>query len=115
MLPSTNHGTTPTRNAGIGRKGASRSRNSTRPHASPPSSNVRRTVCARLMTTASPSQVPEYPHDLLIDLALEGHNQAGQPGHGPPRPVVEFFCMAVGRRVDADLALVALEAEGEPF
>src|SRR5690606_20429834 len=57
----------------------------------------------------------ERRHHLLIDLALEGYDQAGQVCHRPPGPLVEFGLMASRRRVDANLFLLAMEAEGEPF
>src|SRR5689334_1060187 len=60
-------------------------------------------------------QVPECGNDLLVDLALERHDEVRQLLHRPPRPLIEFGRVTAGRRVDLDLALVALEAVGEPF
>src|SRR5690606_6780977 len=64
---------------------------------------------------SSPRQMTEGGDDVLVDAALERHDQIGQRLHPLPAPGVELGLVAAGRRVDGDLALVALEAEGEPF
>src|SRR5882757_3410209 len=60
-------------------------------------------------------QMPERGHHFLIDLALERHDKVGQILHGPPCPSVELGLVAARRRIDLDLALLAVKAEGKPF
>ena len=74
---------------------------------------MRRRRGGNLLPVTTP--VPESGHDLVIDLALERHDQFRQFGHLLPGPAVELGHVATGRRIDRDFAFVALEAEGEPF
>ena len=51
-----------------------------------------------------------------VDRALERNDEIGQAAHLLPAPLVEFRPVAPSARMaDVDLAVVALEAEGEPF
>src|SRR5690606_32354646 len=54
-------------------------------------------------------------HHALVDGSLERDDEAGQFLRPLPAPFAEFRLVAVRRRQDVDLALLALEAEGEPF
>src|SRR5215218_3770132 len=87
------------------------SKNSSMPATAPTTCNAKRVVWTRLIS----SQMAERRDHLLVDLALERHDQLRQFGHRLPRPLIELGGMAAGRRIDLDLALVAVEAEGEPF
>ncbi len=56
----------------------------------------------------------EGRHNLFIDGALEGNDEAGQILHRLPFPGVELGRVATRWRVDGDLAFVTFEAEGKP-
>jgi len=54
-------------------------------------------------------------HHLLVDRALERDDEFGQAAHVLPAPFVEFrLVVAAAGLADVDLALIPLEAEGEP-
>ena len=63
--------------------------------------------------TVLKAEVPELGNHLLIDLALERHDQVENLAHGRPAPLVEF--LGVARRMEIDLAVFAGEAQRKPF
>src|SRR5882757_620785 len=77
-------------------------------------------VASAINTTTTPARQPwptfcglshqvlERRHHVFIDLALERHDQVGQVLHRPPRPFVEFGGVAARRRIDLDLAGIAM-------
>ena len=56
----------------------------------------------------------ERAHHFFIGGALEGHDQLGNFCHFQPVPAVEFLRMAVRRRIDGDLDVLARETLGNP-
>jgi hypothetical protein len=50
--------------------------------------------------------------DLIIDLALKRHNEAGQICHRLPLPGIKFFFMA--DRINIYFAVIAIKTEGKP-
>src|SRR5262245_38251900 len=58
----------------------------------------------------------ECGDDLLVDLPFEGYDEPGQGLHGLEAPGLELgLVMPPARMRDVDLALLAREAECEPF
>src|SRR5215470_18061639 len=60
------------------------------------------------------SELREFPHHPLIDLALERNDQRRQALEPLPAPVGEFWLVAAWA-IDIDLTLVAGEAHREPL
>src|SRR5262245_24410276 len=64
---------------------------------------------------SSLAEARELLHHPLIGLALERHNQVGKVFHRLPAPFDEFRIVAAARMCHVDLAVVAGEAQREPF